>query len=131
MVTDPVADSIIRLQNAGAVGHAQVVLPYSKMRETIMDVLSKAGFVGTVEKQGKKENKTIVVNLLTKADGSPRISRVRRISKPSRRIYRGVKDVHQVRNGVGVLVLSTPQGIMTDKEAREANVGGEALFEIY
>ena len=131
MVTDPVADSIIRLQNAGAVGHTQVVLPYSKMRETIMDVLSKAGFVGTVEKQGKKENKTIVVNLLTKADGSPRISRVRRISKPSRRIYRGVKDVHQVRNGVGALVLSTPQGIMTDKEAREANVGGEALFEIY
>ncbi len=131
MVGDPIGDFIIRLKNAGAVNHESVSIPHSKMKMAIAEVLQAAGYVKNVEKRGKKVRKTIHIDLAYKADGSPRISVVKRISKPSRRIYKAVEEIFPVRYGKGTLVLSTPQGILTDAQARKARVGGEALFEIW
>ena len=131
MIGDPVGDFIVRLKNAGAVGHETVSVPHSKLKMAVAEVLFKEGFVGSVEKSGKKVRKTIVVNLLRKKDGSPRVSEVKRLSKPSRRLYKSAKEIFPVRYGKGLLVLSTPKGVMSGKDARKAEVGGEALFEIY
>ncbi|MDP2650246.1 MAG: 30S ribosomal protein S8 [bacterium] len=131
MVGDPIGDFIIRLKNAGAVGRESVSVPYSQMKMAVAEVLKSEGFVKAVEKRGKKVRKTIHVDLLYKENGTPRIADVKRVSKPGRRMYRGAKQIFPVRYGKGMLVLSTPKGILTDKEARKERVGGEALFEIY
>ena len=131
MVGDPIGDFIIRIKNAGAVGHETVSLPYSKLKFAVAEVLQKSGYIKSFDKSGKKVRKTLSVKLLYNKDGSPRIASVKRISKPGRRIYRGVKEIFPVRYGKGSLILSTSKGIMTDKEAREGKLGGEALFEIY
>jgi small subunit ribosomal protein S8 len=131
MVGDPIGDFIVRLKNAGAVHHENVAVPHSKMKMAVAEVLKSAGFVKNVEKRGKKIRKTINVDLMYKEDGTPRISEVKRISKPGRRIYKGADEIFPVRYGKGVLVLSTPKGIMTDEKARKERIGGEALFEIW
>jgi len=126
MVNDPIADLLVRLQNASRVGKAEVALPFSKMKRAIADVLSKEGYVGSTD----QKNHSLVIALSYK-DGSPAITGVKRISKPSRRMYMGVRDVRPVKRGHGLLVLSTPKGIMTGAQARAARIGGEALFEIW
>ncbi len=126
MVTDPIADLLVRLQNASRVGHDEVVLPYSAMKHSIAKILNKEGYVGEVEKQGH----SLVVGLKYNA-GRPVILGTKRISKPSRRMYLGVRDMRPVKRGHGLLVLSTPAGILTGKEALTKRVGGEALFEIW
>lgn len=131
MVTDPVADFINRLSNAGAVKHANVSVPFSSFKYEIAQKLRDAGFVEQVEKKGKKIKKTIEVTLKYTPDGTHKIEGVKRMSKPGRRLYKGAHEIVPVRYGHGALVLSTPHGIMTDKEARKAKVGGEALFEIW
>jgi len=131
MVGDPIGDFIIRLKNASAVKHESVSVPHSKVKMAIAELLEKKGYVKHVEKRGKKVRKTIYVDLAYNENGTPRITHAKRISKPGRRIYRGVDEVHRVRNGRGMLVLSTPKGIMSDEDARKERVGGEALFEVY
>lgn len=131
MVGDPIGDFIVRLKNAGAVKHVSVSLPHSKMKMAVAEILKTTGFVKDVEKQGKKVRKTIHVELAYKADGTPRITDVKRISKPGRRMYKGAEEIFPVRYGKGILVLSTPKGILTDAQARKERVGGEALFEIW
>lgn len=121
----------MRLTNAGAVKHVSVSLPHSKMKMAVAEVLKTAGYVKNVEKQGKKVRKTLTVELAYKEDGTPRIDTVKRISKPSRRIYKGAGEIFPVRYGKGMLILSTPKGILTDAQARKERVGGEALFEIW
>lgn len=127
---DVIGDLIVRLQNAGAIGKASVSIPYSNFKLAICEKLRDAGYVQGVEKKGKKVKKTIDVALKYK-DGSHAILGARRISKPGRRMYKGVLDIHRVRYGHGALILSTPKGVMTDKEAKKEKVGGEALFEIW
>ena len=131
MVNDPVGDFIIRLTNAGAIKKASVSVPYSNFKLAIAEKLKEAGFVSSVEKKGKKVKKTLDVVLKYDAQGNPHIQGVKRISKPGRRMYKSVLDIIPVRYGKGALLLSTPAGIMTDKEAKSAKVGGEALFEIW
>ena len=131
MVGDPIGDFIIRLKNAGAVKHESVTVPHSKVKMAIAEVLQATGFVQNVEKRGKKVRKTIHIDLAYKADGTPRITDVKRISKPSRRIYRSVDEIFPIRYGKGALILSTPKGVLTDAQARKERVGGEALFEIW
>lgn len=131
MVTDPIADLITRLKNAGMVKHAQAVMPYSKMKEAIARTLQQAGFVGEVSHEGAGATKTLIVTLAYDKNGVSRIKGVKRISKPGRRLYAGVKDIHPVKYGKGVLVLSTPRGILIDAEARKAKVGGETLFTMW
>ena len=97
----------------------------------VAEKLKDAGFVTAVEKKGKKIKKTLDVTLKYDESGKHVIQDVKRISKPGRRMYKGVLDIHSVRYGHGALILSTPKGIKTDKEARKEMVGGEALFEIW
>ncbi len=131
MVGDPVGDFIVSLKNAGAVKKALASVPYSAFKMAVAEKLKDAGFVADVEKKGKKVRKTLDITLKYNAAGEHAISGVKRISKPGRRIYKSSREIIPVRYGYGALVLSTPKGVLTDKEARKAKVGGEALFEIW
>jgi len=128
---DTIGDLIVRLQNAGAVGKATVSVPFSNFKLAIAEKLKNVGYVRGVEKKGKKVRKTIDIALKYDERGKHAISGARRISKPGRRIYHSVLQIHPVRYGHGALFLSTPKGVMTDAEARKEKVGGEALFEIW
>lgn len=131
MVNDPVADLITRLKNAGMVGHKTVSLPYSKMKESIALTLKKSGYVSDVSHEGNGVQKQLVVALAYDKEGKSRIRGAKRISKPGRRLYAGVKDIHPVKYGKGIMVLSTPRGILVDAEARKVRVGGETLFTMW
>ncbi len=127
---DSIADLIVRIKNAGLAYKQTVVISYSKMKLAIAELLKREGFVKEVEKKGKKITKFIEITLAYES-GKPKIQDIVRISKFSRRIYQGVKDIKSVRQGFGRLVLTTPKGILTDKEARAQKVGGESLFKIW
>jgi small subunit ribosomal protein S8 len=127
---DPISDMIVQIRNASDAGKESVILPYSKLKLAILDVLLKEGFVKSFGKKGKKVAKFIEVVLAYEGD-EPKIHSVQRISKSSRRVYQKAKDIRGVKNGFGILVLSTPLGIMSDKMARMEKVGGEALFKIW
>jgi small subunit ribosomal protein S8 len=126
MITDPISDLVVRLKNASAIGKTEIALPYSVMKHSIAKVLEKEGYVSEVS----KKNNSLVMALVYKA-GRPAIGGAKRISKPSRRMYLGVKDIHPIKRGHGLLILSTPAGILSGKEAKEKRAGGEALFEIW
>ncbi|HEY4489773.1 MAG TPA: 30S ribosomal protein S8 [Candidatus Paceibacterota bacterium] len=128
MVTDPISDMVVRLKNADRARRQVVSFPYSQLKEKICEILQKEGFVKSFSKKGKKIAKTIEVELNSE---SKKIKGVKRISKPSRRIYFKSSGLRPVKSGYGVLVISTPKGIMTGKEARKVRTGGEALFEIW
>ena len=131
MVGDTIGDLIIRLKNAGAVGKATVSVPYSKLRRSVLNKLVEAGYIESAVEQGKAvQEKTLEVTLRYE-NGEHRISGVKRISKPGRRLYAKVSDIHPVKFGKGHLILSTPAGILTNEEAKEKKVGGEQLFMIW
>lgn len=131
MVSDTIGDFINRLKNAGAVKHGTVSVPFSMLKQSVAEKLKEIGYVSAVEKKGKKVRKTLDVTLKYDASGKSVINSVKRVSKPGRRLYYGVRDIRPVRYGHGSLILSTPKGIKTDKEARAEGVGGEALFQIW
>ena len=131
MVNDTIGDFIIRLKNAGAVKKESISVPFSSLKLAVAEKLKDAGFVASIDKKGKKVRKTLDVVLKYDTEGIHVIHGVKRISKPGRRVYRSVSEIMPVRYGYGTLVLSTPKGILTGKEARKENVGGEALFEIW
>jgi small subunit ribosomal protein S8 len=128
---DIIGDFIIRLKNAGAVGKASASMPYSIFRQAVAEKLKTAGYITAYEKRGKKVRKTLEVTLKYNTRGDHAISGVKRISHPGQRIYRAVHEIKPVRYGHGALILSTPKGVLTDKEAKREKVGGEALFEIW
>ncbi|MES2749096.1 MAG: 30S ribosomal protein S8 [Patescibacteria group bacterium] len=130
MVGDVIGDFIIQLKNAGVVNKKSVSLPYSKLRHAVADKLVMAGFIDSVSTKGKVAQKTLEVALKYE-HGAHKINGVKRISKPGRRLYTKVSEIHQVKFGKGKLILSTPAGILTNDEARAANVGGEQLFIIW
>lgn len=130
MVNDPISDFITRLSNAGMAGRTEVRLPYSILKHRIAELLEKEGYIGAVEKTGKDVKKELVVTLLEK-DGEPRIQEVKRISKPSRRLYTNANDIGKVKGGRGMFVLTTSKGIMSGEQARQEGVGGELLFKIW
>lgn len=130
MITDPIGDLLIRLRNASSVGHERVAMPYSALKAAVADVLVREGYVSDVREKGKSVRE-LELTLKYNDNGRPVISGSKRISKPSRRMYAGVHDIHPVKRGHGLLVLSTPAGILSGKEAREKKVGGELLFEIW
>lgn len=119
-----------RIKTAGAVGHEQVSVPYSNVKFAIAKELEKQGYVADVTKKGKKVTKTIEI-VLVYNDEKLKIKGVERVSKPSKRVYFGVKDIKPFRNGYGEFFLSTPKGILTGKVARKEQVGGEVLFKIW
>ena len=127
MVTDSISDFLIRLKNASMVGKESVSLPFSQMKLSIAEILVREGYIAGID---KRKPYSLTVSLVYK-NGRPAISGVKRISKPSRRLYMGVRELKPVKRGYGLLVLSTPAGVLTGKEARLKRVGGEALFEIW
>lgn len=130
MVSDTIGDFIIRLKNAGMVKHDTVSLPYSKFRHAVADKLKEVGYIKDAVMNTKNPHGSLEVTL--KYDnGTHRINGVKRVSKPGRRLYVKVGDIHPVKFGKGHLILSTPAGILTDSEARQQNVGGEQLFIIW
>ena len=127
---DPIADTLIQLKNAGVAGKETVFTPYSKFRYAVLSALLREGYVSSLEKKTRKQKKVLEVGILYRG-GAPRIEEVKRISKPSRRSYAGAKKTWRVRQGYGDLFLSTPEGVLTAKEARKKRVGVEVLFEIW
>lgn len=128
MVTDPVADLITRIKNAGKVRKESVLLPYSKLKEAIANVLVSEGYVKSASK--KKTSPTLEV-VLNYHNGESKVKDVQRISKSSRRVYKGFEEIHPTKGGFGKLILSTPKGILTDRQAIKERVGGEVLFKIW
>ena len=129
-MNDPIADMLTRIRNAQAVGHATVRVLHSKILEGIAATLARNGFIGGFEKKGRTPDRYIEISLRS-IDGHPAIEGLRRVSKPGQRVYRNIKRMGRVRYGTGVTILSTPQGILTDKEARIKKVGGEVLCEVW
>ena len=123
---DPVSDALIRIKNSYAIGKQVVVVKYSKLVFNLMKLLKDEGYILTVE---TKEREIIVS--LKYDQRKPAITDVKRISKPSLRIYKGVSELPYVLNGLGIAVISTPKGLLTDKQARKQKVGGEVLAFIW
>lgn len=129
-LNDPLGDMLTRIRNAQLRGRNTVTTPASKLRARVLDVLIEEGFIrayGEVEKDGKAELEI----QLKYFEGAPVISEIKRVSKPGRRVYSSIKDLSLVRNGLGVSILSTPKGVMSDAAARAQNVGGEILCRVY
>lgn len=126
-MTDPIADMLNRIRNAQAVSKQTVSIPFSKMKYEIADILEKRGFIKEVDKRGRKEKKFIKIILNQEA----KINGLKRISRPGQRIYVSAKDVRQVQNGYGIAIISTPKGLMENKEAKKNNLGGEVVCEIW
>lgn len=131
MVTDPIADFIVRLRNASAVGKPTVTVGYSNLKMAIADTLLAAGLIKGAVKKGKKIKKSIEIELAYRAVGGPKISRVIRVSKPSRRVYLAARAIRPFRQGYGQIIISTPRGVLTGEAARRAKVGGEVLFKVW
>lgn len=130
MVTDPVGDMINRIKS-GSLAHLDTILvPYSNLKFEIANVLLKEGLIKSFSVKGKKIKKILEIELAYLVGGTPRVGEAKRISKPSRRVYVGFADIKPIKQGTGVLILSTPKGIMTGSGARKEKVGGEALFSI-
>ena len=130
MVGDTISNLIISLKNAQKARHNEVVFSYSNMNLAILEVLKKEGFIADIEKSGKDLKKKLIVSLKYE-DGAPAITDVKRISKQSKRTYTGYKDIKSVRNGYGITVLSTPAGVLSNKQAAKSKVGGEILFTMW
>ncbi len=129
-MTDPIADMLSRIRNALLAGHDRVEIPGSGIKTEIVRVLAEEGFIQdySVAEHGAK--KTINVRLKYGADGKAGIDEIKRVSKPSRRVYAGGKDIPRIRGGMGISILSTSKGIMTGVNARAQNIGGEVLCTV-
>jgi len=131
MMTDPVGDMLARIRNAGGARHARMTCPMSKLKMAVANVLSTEGFVGSVSVEGDEKKPTLSVELRYQDDGRLMIEGMRRVSKPGRRMYLGANEVKQVRAGLGMAVLSTSKGVLCDRDARAAKVGGEVICEVW
>ena len=125
-MTDPIADMLIRIRNAQLVGHSEVSMPASKLKASIAQVLKQEGYIEdfAVRENGAKAELRIGLKYYA---GRPVIERLERVSKPGLRVYKGRDDIPRIMNGLGVAILSTSRGVMTDRKARADGVGGEVL----
>jgi small subunit ribosomal protein S8 len=130
-MTDPIADLLTRVRNGQLARHEKVTLPWSRMKENLARVLVSEGYVREVVVGGEADKRTLTVLLSYTPGGDPVITGIRRVSKPGLRVYTSAKEIPSVRNGFGVSVLSTPFGLMANREARRRNVGGELLCEVW
>ena len=129
-MTDPIGAMLNMLKNAGNAGKPTITVPFSKIKFAIAECLKAQGYVESVSKKTKKNLPYLEIGVQYEGS-SPRIHEVSRVSKPSRRMYMGVKDIKPMKYGKGMYVFSTPKGILRDKDARKEMVGGEVLFSIW
>jgi small subunit ribosomal protein S8 len=130
-VNDPLGDMIARIKNAATRRRSKVLTPASKLRQRVLDVLQSEGYIrgySVVEEPGEFPQFEIELKYY---DGQPVIAEIARISTPGRRVYSSIKDLKPIKNGLGISILSTPKGVMSDTAARDQNVGGEVLCRVY
>ena len=130
-VNDPIADFLTRIRNAGMARHETVVMPHSRMKAEMARILTEQGYVESYSERGDGAKKELVIELKYDPDGRRAIRGLRRMSRPGRRVYRKQANIPRVLDGLGVAILSTSRGILTDHEARKAGIGGEVLCFVY
>jgi small subunit ribosomal protein S8 len=131
MMTDPIADMLTRIRNAVRIERAHVDLPHSKLKRGIADVLRREGYIWDWEEVQAKPASVLRINLKYGPNGERVIRHIKRVSKPGRRVYTGAAELPPILNGLGISILSTSQGVLSDREARQRKVGGEVLCELW
>ena len=130
-LSDPLGDLVTRIRNGQKAGKSRIDSPASQLRENVLSVLQRQGYIrGYTQTELRPGIRSIEVELKYH-DGIPVIRRIDRVSKPGRRVYSKIKDLPRIYNGLGIAILSTPRGVMSDAEARAANVGGEVLCHVF
>ncbi|PRP91487.1 30S ribosomal protein S8 [Enhygromyxa salina] len=129
-MTDPIADMLTRIRNALRAGHRTVNIPGSKSKRRIAEILQQEGYIEGFEWHDDDRQGSISIQLRWVGD-QPAIEGIARVSRPGQRRYAGSKDIPQVRNGLGIMVVSTPRGMMTDRAARRAGIGGELVCSVW
>ena len=131
MLTDPIADLLTRVRNAGHARRVRVSMPESRIRREIARVLKETGYVRDFSSDGDPKKPTLTIELRYHGQDSPMIESIQRVSRPGRRVYVGCDDIPKIRSGLGIAILSTNRGVMTDAQAREARLGGEILAKVW
>jgi small subunit ribosomal protein S8 len=130
-LTDPVGDLLTRIRNGQRANKPAITAPASKLRENVLRVLEREGYIRGFERISVRPGVEELKIELKYNEGEPVINKIERVSKPGRRVYAKIKDLQKVYNGLGISILSTPRGVMSDAEARQANVGGEVLCQVF
>jgi len=130
-MTDPIGDMLTRIRNGLQARKTVVSTPASKTRQRILDVLQREGYIRGYSREEGEGNKANISIELKYHEGEPVIRTINRVSKPGRRVYSSVRDLPRVHNGLGISIVSTPKGVLSDAEARESNVGGEILCTVF
>ena len=130
-MNDPLADMLTRIRNAQMRGKSTVSTPASKLRAWVLDVLADEGYIRGYEATTGSDGHPAIEIALKYYEGTPVIRTLKRVSKPGRRVYMGVKEIPQVRQGLGISIVSTSKGVMSDASARSANIGGEVLCQVF
>jgi small subunit ribosomal protein S8 len=128
-LSDPLGDMLTRIRNGQAAHKAAVSSPASRLRENVLEVLAREGYIRGYNREDSSHGDLSIE--LKYHNGSPVIRQLKRVSRPGRRVYSGVKDLPRVYNGLGIAIVSTPRGVMSDADAREAHVGGEILCTVF
>lgn len=131
MMTDPLGDMLTRIRNACVAGHPDTTCPSSRIKLAVARAMKDEGFLDGVEIETKSGRPQLRMSIRYRANGDPMVDGLQRVSRPSRRVYVGLQEIPKVRNGLGVAILSTSKGILTDRAARDAKVGGEVLCEVW
>ncbi|HTO06458.1 MAG TPA: 30S ribosomal protein S8 [Myxococcota bacterium] len=131
MLTDPIADMLTRIRNGGRSRAARVALPKSQLLSEIARVLHETGYIAGFGDVAGADKPTLSIEIRYSDDDQPMIEGIERISRPGRRVYVGAKKIPQIRSGLGIAILSTPRGVLTDAQAREAGIGGELLAKVW
>jgi small subunit ribosomal protein S8 len=130
-MSDPVADLLTRIRNGQRAKKSSINTPASKLRENVLDVLKREGYIRNYSNENIRKGIVEIIIELKYYDGEPVIKEINRVSSPGCRVYSKIKDLPRIYNGLGIAILSTPQGVMSDAEARVANVGGEVLCHVF
>jgi small subunit ribosomal protein S8 len=131
VMTDPIADMLTRIRNANMARKDEIVLPGSLLKERIAQILEREGYLAGVSLEGEGKDRTLTIRLKYGPSRESSINGLERVSKPGRRVYSGKEDVPRVLGGLGIAILSTSQGILTDRQARKQGVGGEVLAYVW
>jgi len=126
MLSDPIADMLTRIRNGYLAKKKKVIVPFSVLKERLAKILAREGFL----KEVKREERELVLQLKYQG-GQPAVRKIKRISKPGRRIYKKVRDLKSIQSGLGISIISSPRGLITDKEARKKHLGGEVICEVW
>lgn len=130
-LTDPLGDMLTRIRNGQQARKSKILAPFSKLRCNVLEVLQREGYIRAFREATNERGHPVIEIELKYHEGEPVIREIARVSKPGRRVYSRIKELPRVYNGLGITILSTPQGVMADHEARAANVGGEILCQVF